>query len=197
MKHIKEVIVATRNVGKFREFEQALRESNLRIYSLSDLGFVEDIEEDDTSYVMNALKKARKIGDRFNLPSLADDSGLEVEYLKKRPGVKSARYGRTDEERIQRLLLELADVPWERRSAKFKAYLALYLPGHERQYIFYGELKGYIGFEKKEKYGFGYDPIFYVPDIGKFLSELSVEEKNEISHRGKALKALKKFLFGP
>ncbi|MCX7856727.1 MAG: RdgB/HAM1 family non-canonical purine NTP pyrophosphatase [Deltaproteobacteria bacterium] len=190
----KVILIATKNMGKFYEFKEALAHHFDQIYSLSDFHWPYDIKENETSYVENAMKKARIAGEKLKIPSLADDSGLEVDYLNGKPGITSARYGRNDEERIGKLLNELEGVPWEERTAKFRAYLALYIPEMERHYIFYGELRGYIGFNKRPGYGFGFDPIFYVPFLGKYLSELTISEKNDISHRGNALKALKKFL---
>ncbi len=194
MRKIKTIIVATRNEGKMNEFRQALKDLFEKIYFLPELPFFDDLKEDETSYVSNAMKKARKVGERFGIPSIADDSGLEVDFLGGRPGVTSSRYGKNDEERIGRLLTELEGLPWDERTAKFRAYLALYLPEPERYYVFYGDLKGIIGFEKRGEYGFGFDPVFFVPSIGKYLSELDTHEKNRISHRGKALMALKEFL---
>lgn len=194
MRKIKEVIVATKNRGKLKEFKEELSGCFENVYSLLDISFSEEIKERETSYVDNVLKKARKVGEALGIPTLSDDSGLEVDFLGKRPGVLSSRYGKDDNERIERLLKELNGVPWEKRSAKFKAYIAFFVPNVERYYLFYGELRGYIGFEKKGEYGFGFDPVFYVPSLGKYLSELSTAEKNMISHRGKALKALKSFL---
>jgi XTP/dITP diphosphohydrolase len=152
------------------------------------------VEEDSPLYIENALKKARKIGDRFCMDTIADDSGLEVQALGGRPGVHSARYGKDDNDRIDRLLAELEGVPWEQRGAIFKAYVALYIPGKERGYVFYGHLKGIIGFERRGAKGFGYDPIFYIPGLDRYVAELTMDEKNRLSHRGKALYALKNFL---
>ena len=126
--------------------------------------------------------------------TLADDSGREVAALGGRPGVLSARYGANDQERIDRLLGEMAGVPWERRSALFRAYIAFYMPEKESGYLFYGHLKGLIGFERHGTMGFGFDPVFYVPEKGKYLAELSVDEKNLLSHRGRAMASFKAFL---
>lgn len=194
MSKLRSVVIATRNVGKFMEIRDGLIDLFDEIYSLSDFDFHDDTKESESSYLENVMKKARRVGERTGIVSLADDSGLEVDYLKGRPGVISSRYGKDDDERIGRLLSELEGVPWSKRTAKFRAYIALYLPGMERYYIFYGELKGYIGFEKKTGYGFGFDPVFYVPSLKKYLSELTTKEKNEVSHRGKALRSLRKFL---
>ncbi len=191
---MRSVIIATENIGKFREISTLLQNEFEVLFSLRDFKEKVPIEEDSEFYIENAMKKARKVGDRFNMYALADDSGLEVEALGGRPGVRSARYGKDDEDRILRLLSELKDVSWEKRGAAFKAYLAFYLPGRERCYIFYGELRGVIGFEKKGEGGFGFDPVFYVPEAGRYLAELTMEEKNMLSHRARAIKAFKGFL---
>ncbi len=191
---MKDVIVATENQGKLEEIRALLGDTFEKFHSLKDFAEKVPVEEDSPLYVGNAMKKARKIGDRFGLPTLADDSGLEVEALQGRPGVYSSRYGRNDEERISRLLIELNDIPWDDRRAAFKAYIALYLPGRDRCYVFYGRLGGYIGFEKHGTGGFGYDPLFYVPSLRRYLAELNLEEKNLISHRSQAVIALRDFL---
>jgi XTP/dITP diphosphohydrolase len=191
---MRNAIIATANPGKFEEIKSILLDEFDRLYSLRDLNDKVEVEEDSLLYIENAIKKARKIGDRFCMDTIADDSGLEVEALGGRPGVFSARYGKDDDDRIDKLLAELVRVPWEKRGAIFKAYVALYIPGKERGYVFYGHLKGTIGFERRGAKGFGYDPIFYVPGLGKYVAELTMEEKNGLSHRGKALCALKSFL---
>jgi XTP/dITP diphosphohydrolase len=146
------------------------------------------------TYFENALKKARKVGNRYGLNALADDSGLEVEALKGRPGIHSARYADNDEERIGRLLRELEGIPPERRKATFKAFLAYYEPVGGLAFIFYGALRGYIGTERKGRMGFGFDPVFMLPESGKSLAEIGMDEKNRISHRGRALQAFRRFL---
>ena len=192
--NMRDAIIATANRGKFEEIKSILLGEFDNLYSLKDLDGVVDVEEDSTLYLENALKKARKIGDRFFMDTIADDSGLEVDALGGRPGVFSSRYGKNDDDRIERLLAELEGIPWEKRGAVFKAYVALYIPGKERGYIFYGQLRGIIGFERRGAKGFGYDPIFYVPGLDRYVAELTMEEKNRLSHRGKALYALKNFL---
>jgi XTP/dITP diphosphohydrolase len=191
---VRSLVIATGNRGKFLEIRDFLADEFDRFYSLNDFDEKVVVNEDSPLYTENVIKKARKIGDRFGMETLADDSGLEVEAIGGRPGVLSSRYGRTDEERIERLLRELEGVAWEKRSAAFKAYLAFYIPEREVSYIFYGALRGFIGFEKKGENGFGYDPVFYVPQFGKTMAELTIGEKNGISHRGRALGAFRDFL---
>lgn len=191
---MKDVIIATRNIGKFKEIRSLIAGVFEQFHSLLDLPDDITVDEDSPSYAENAMKKARKIGEHFGMAALADDSGLEVRALGGRPGVHSSRYGKDDEQRISRLLGELDGVPWERRDAAFKSYVALHIPQKDRCYVFYGELKGYIGLEKHGAGGFGYDPIFYSPELGRYLAELSTEEKNTLSHRGRAIAELKRFI---
>jgi XTP/dITP diphosphohydrolase len=191
---MRSLIIATGNQGKFAEISNYLAGEFDRFYSLNDFDEKVEVDEDSPLYTENVIKKARMIGDRFAMDALADDSGLEVEALGGRPGVLSARYGNTDEERMDRLLSELEGVEWEKRKAVFKAYLAYYVPERERSYIFYGALQGIIGFEKKGEKGFGYDPLFYVPEFGRTMAELTMGEKNGISHRGRALLSFKSFV---
>lgn len=191
---MKKIIIATANQGKFREIEQELFSVFDVFYSLEDLEERIEIDEDRSSYAENAWKKARKIGDRFGIGTLADDSGLEVEALGGRPGLYTARYGKSDDERIDRLLSELEGVAMEGRKAMFKAYLSYYLPGEEKTYFFYGSLKGYIDFERRGDKGFGFDPVFRLAETGRSLAELPLVEKNRISHRGKALAAFRHFM---
>jgi XTP/dITP diphosphohydrolase len=191
---MRSIIIGTGNAGKFGEIKRSLSGAFDNFFSLADFDDKIDVAEDMGTYPENALKKARKIGNRFAMDTLADDSGLEVEALQGRPGVFSARYGASDDERIDRLLGELRGVPLEARKALFKAYLVFYEPAGGLAFIFYGSLRGYIGFERRGGDGFGFDPIFILPDSGKSLAEITRDEKNRISHRGRALDAFKRFL---
>ena len=188
------IVVATANKGKFKEIREYLAGTFTTFFSLADFDEKVEVDEDQPTYYENAWKKARKVGNRFGIATLADDSGLEVEALQGRPGVESARYGANDQERVDRLLRELAGVPTEGRTALFRAYLVYYLPHVGQTFMFYGSLRGYIGVARRGEQGFGYDPVFMLPESGKALSELSLEEKNSISHRGQALARFKKFL---
>ena len=190
---MKSVIIATENMGKFREITSLLDGVFDQFFSLRDFQEKIPIEEDSDLYVENAIKKARKIGDRFGMHALADDSGLEVTALEGRPGVRSARYGKNDDERIEKLLKELEGVPWDQRGAVFKAYLSFYMPERERCYVFYGELRGFIGTDKHGHNGFGFDPVFYVPELDAYLAEISMDVKNRLSHRGRAIQAFINF----
>jgi len=196
-----EVIVATRNRGKLREFRDALKGLNLRIYGLSDFPDVPEVEEDGQSFTENALKKARFYSRYLGKLTLADDSGLEVECLKGQPGVHSARYAgekASSQENNQKLLGEMQGVPISKRGARFRCIIAVKLPGGSEA-LSEGACKGRIGFKEKGRKGFGYDPLFILPRDGRTMAELSLEEKNRVSHRGKALRKIRKIIkkFGP
>ena len=191
-----EVIVATRNRGKIREIREALRELGLRIYSLSDFTDVPEIEEDGKSFTENALKKARFYSKVFGKLTLADDSGLEVDSLKGLPGIYSARYagkGASTRGNNQKLLNEMEGISLSKRGARFKCVIAMVSPDG-KEAIAEGSCKGRIGFKEKGRKGFGYDPLFILPKYGKTMAELSLEEKNKISHRGKALRKMRKVI---
>jgi len=191
-----EVIVATRNRGKIREIRNALKGLYLRIYALSDFPDVPDIEEDGDSFTENALKKARFYAKYFGKLTIADDSGLEVDSLKGLPGVYSARYageGASGQENNRKLLREIRGVPMSKRGARFKCIIVMKSP-EGREAIAEGTCKGRIGFKERGRKGFGYDPLFILPKDGKTMAELSLEEKNRVSHRGKALRKLRKII---
>jgi len=191
-----EVIVATRNRGKIREFRNALKGLNLRIYGLSDFPDVPEIEEDGDSFTENALEKARFYSTYFGKLTLADDSGLEVDSLKGQPGVRSARYAgerASSQENNQKLLREMQGVPISKRGARFRCVLAVKSPAG-REVFSEGSCKGRIGFKEKGRKGFGYDPLFILPKEGKTMAQLSLEEKNRVSHRGKALRKIRKII---
>ncbi len=191
---MRSLIIATANKGKFEEIKRVLADEFGEFHSLNDFPERIEVSEDRPTYLENAWKKARKIGDRYDMPTLADDSGLEVQALGGRPGIHSSRYGTSDSDRIERLLKELKGVPPDKRGAVFRAYLAYYVPKEERVYFFYGSLRGYIALERRGEKGFGFDPVFVLPDAGKSLAEISMDEKNRISHRGRALESFRKFL---
>ena len=191
-----EVIIATRNKGKIREIREALKGLGLRIYGLNDFSDAPEIEEDGKSFTENALKKARFYSKHFGKLTIADDSGLEVDSLKGQPGVHSARYAgerASGQENNQKLLREMQDVPISKRGARFKCIIAVVSPDG-REAFAEGACKGRIGFKEKGKKGFGYDPLFILPNDGKTMAELSLEAKNRISHRGKALKKIRRII---
>jgi len=191
-----EVIVATRNQGKIREIREALKGLGLRIYALSDFPDVPEIEEDGKSFIENALKKARFYSKVFGKLTLADDSGLEVDGLKGMPGIYSARYSgerASSRENNQKLLKEMEGIQFSKRGARFKCIMAMVSP-NGKEAMTEGICKGRIGMREKGRRGFGYDPLFILPKYGKTMAELSLKEKNRISHRGKALRKLRKII---
>lgn len=193
----KKIIVATGNEGKMKEIRQILGEENLTFSSLKDEN-LQDVEiiEDGKTFEENAIIKARKISDITGQMVLADDSGLEVDFLDKAPGVYSARYMGEDTPytiKNQHIIELLDGVEDEKRSARFVCAMACAFPDG-RTITTIGTIEGRIGYEEKGTNGFGYDPIFYVPEFGCTTSELLPEEKNKVSHRGKALMAMYKEL---
>ena len=190
------MIAATRNKGKAREIREALKGLGLRILTLTDFSDVPEIEEDGKSFIENALKKARFYSKYFGKLTIADDSGLEVDSLKGLPGIHSARYSgekASSRENNRKLLNAVKGVPFSKRGARFKGILAMVSPDG-REVIKEGSCRGKIGFKEKGKRGFGYDPLFLLPKYGKTMAELSLEEKNKISHRGKALRKLRRVI---
>ena len=195
------MIIATRNKGKISEIREALNGLGLRIYALSDFPNVPNIEEDGKNFTENALKKARFYSKYFEMMTVADDSGLEVDSLKGLPGIYSARYageGASSQANNQKLLREMQGVPISKRGARFKCIIAMESPDG-KEAIIEGSCKRSIGFREKGRRGFGYDPLFILPTYGKTMAQLSLEEKNKISHRGKALRKIRKIIkkFGP
>jgi XTP/dITP diphosphohydrolase len=191
-----EVVIATRNPGKFREIKAILSSLPLKFLSLEDFPDIPEVVEDGATFAENAGKKAKTIADFTGRPAIADDSGLAVDALQGRPGVFSSRYageGATDRERCQKLLEEMASIPEGKRQARFVCAMAVALP-RGRMEVVEGECRGRVTSAPRGKRGFGYDPIFFVPQFGKTMAELEPEEKNRISHRGRALEKLKALL---
>ena len=189
-------IVATRNPGKVREIRRVLKGLEVEIRSLKDFPDVPSIEEDGKSFAENALKKARFYAKYFGEIAIADDSGLEVDALKGAPGIYSARYVReraSDRENNQKLLKEMEGVPLSRRGATFRCSIAIVSPDGREKAV-EGACRGRIGFKEVGRKGFGYDPVFVLPRCGKVMAQLSLDEKNGISHRGKALRKLRKIM---
>ena len=189
---IEEILLATRNPDKVRELAALLGDLGIRIRTLTDFPTAPEVEEDGTTCEANATKKAREIALATGLPSVADDTGLEVDALGGRPGVFAARYAGEDasyEDNCRKLLKELAGVPPARRTARFVTVAALAMPGgHAR--VATGTLVGVIAERCVGSQGFGYDPVFLLPELGRTLAELTAEEKNRISHRAKAFRAM-------
>jgi XTP/dITP diphosphohydrolase len=193
-----ELFLATRNEGKIREIRELLKGCNTRITSLRDYPDAPEVVENGQSYRDNALKKARFFARWMGKLTLADDSGLEVDYLKGKPGVFSARYAgevANDRENIRRVLRELEGISPPKRGAVFRCVMALVAPWGDEEVV-EGECRGWIGLEERGEKGFGYDPIFVILRYGKTVAELTLAEKNRLSHRGKALKKLIKILKG-
>jgi len=191
-----ELLVATGNRGKFREIVWLLRDEVAKLRSPEDFPGMPQAEEDGTTFAANAIKKAQSAASATGKPVIADDSGLEVDALGGRPGVYSARFAgkdADDSENNARLLGELADLPEEQRTATFRCVIALCFPDGSCR-TFTGVLHGIILKEPRGTDGFGYDPLFLVPEYGRTLAELPLEVKNAISHRGQALARLKEYL---
>jgi XTP/dITP diphosphohydrolase len=187
------VVLATGNPGKLREFRQMLAALPLEIVSQSELG-VPEAAETGLSFVENAILKARHAAALTGLPALADDSGLEVDALHGAPGIYSARYAgpqASDEENLRKLIADLAGVPEERRTARFQCLLVYMRDARDpTPVIAQGTWEGRILEAPRGTYGFGYDPVFYVPTHGCSSAELPPEVKNRISHRAQALARL-------
>ncbi len=192
----KRIIFATGNAGKVKEIRMIMEDAGMEVISMKEAGISVEIEEDGTTYEENALLKARAVAAYTSDIVMADDSGLEIDYLNKEPGVYSARYMGEDTSyhiKNNNLIERLNGVPEEQRTARFVCAIAAVLPDG-RELTTRATIEGRIGYEEKGENGFGYDPIFYVPKFGKTTAELSEEEKNQISHRGKALRLMKEEL---
>lgn len=193
------IVFATGNAGKMKEIREILADLPAEIQSMKEAGVTADIVEDGSSFEENALIKARAVAELLNdgrTIVLADDSGLEIDYLNGEPGIYSARYmGEDTSYRIKNanLIERLDGVPVERRTARFVCAIAAVFPDGSTA-VRRGVIEGKIGYEERGENGFGYDPIFYLPDMSRTTAELSPEEKNAVSHRGRALEAIKQDL---
>ncbi|SIT83506.1 XTP/dITP diphosphatase [Edaphobacillus lindanitolerans] len=189
---MKDVIIATKNRGKAKDFETLLAPYGVRVLTLHDVAEDLDVEETGTTFRENARLKAETVAERLGKIVIADDSGLAVDALDGRPGVYSARFsgeGATDERNIEKLLGELKKVPDEERTARFICVLAVAGPGLETRF-FEGACEGRIMRAPAGDNGFGYDPVFYVPNEERTMAQLSPEEKAAVSHRGAAIRQL-------
>lgn len=192
---MKRVIFATKNKGKIKEIQAVLGDS-YEVITMEEAGINTDIDETGTTFEENAAIKAETVRDLCGEIVLADDSGLEIDYLNGEPGIYSARYMGHDTSydiKNKNLIDRLTDVPDEKRTARFVCAVAAAFPD-KPTIVVRGTMEGIIGYEIKGKNGFGYDPIFFLPEYGMTSAELSPEEKNRISHRGKALRAVKEKL---
>jgi XTP/dITP diphosphohydrolase len=191
-----EVVIATRNSGKLREIRAILAPLELKILSLRDFPEIPEIIEDGQTFEENAVKKAAAVARQTGRMAIADDSGLAVDALQGRPGVFSSRYAgerATDAERYQKLLKEMTGTPQGKRGASFICAMAVASPKGKTESV-EGQCRGEIAFAPKGSHGFGYDPVFYLPERGKTMAELEPEVKNRISHRAQALEKLKQVL---
>ena len=190
------IIFATGNEGKMKEVRMILEDLGLPVLSLKDAGITADVEENGTTFEENAQIKAKAIMEMTGALVLADDSGLEVDALDKEPGIYSARYMGHDTSyhiKNQNIIDRLEGKVGEERSARFVCAIVAAFPDG-RVLITRGTMEGQIGYEEKGENGFGYDPIFYLPEYQCYSAELSLEEKNKLSHRGKALRLMKERL---
>lgn len=189
---MREIIIATKNAGKVKDFETLFSPKGFKVKSLLDFPEIEDVEETGVTFAENATLKAEAISSALNKPVIADDSGLAIDALNGEPGVYSARYAgenKDDNANIEKVLQKLNDVPFEKRTARFHCALAIAVPG-KRTEIVEGTCEGHILEEKRGENGFGYDPIFFVEKWRCSMAELTKGQKNQISHRANALKRL-------
>jgi XTP/dITP diphosphohydrolase len=190
------LLLATSNPGKAREYRILLDSLGYEITTSAEQGIVEAITESGNSYEQNARSKAIAYAKSSQLIALADDSGLEVDALNGQPGIKSARFAgiaATDAEKLSLLLAKLSGVPWGRRTACFKCVIAIATPEGQCQ-VCSGECRGIIALEPRGENGFGYDPIFFLPELGKTMAELPLGTKNQISHRARAIQKARQIL---
>lgn len=191
-----ELVVATRNAGKLKEIRRLLESRGIRVRGLEEFPGVPDVVEDGKTFAENAIKKAEAVAQFTSLPCLADDSGLVVEALQGRPGVHSARFSGAeadDQSNNRKLVDEMAAVPKIRRQAAFCCVMALYMPGQSPR-LFEGRVNGAILERQQGDGGFGYDPLFWLPGYNCTMAELPLDTKNQVSHRGQALRQLVDFL---
>lgn len=187
------IVFATGNAGKVKEIQMIMADTGMEVVSMKEAGIAIDIEEDGTTYEENAMLKARAVAEHTDAIVMADDSGLEIDYLNKEPGIYSARYMGEDTPysiKNANLIERLAGVPDEQRTARFVCAIAAVMPDGT-ELTTRATIEGRIDYEEKGSHGFGYDPIFYVPQFGKTTAELTEAEKNQVSHRGKALQLMK------
>jgi XTP/dITP diphosphohydrolase len=195
------LVMATRNPGKVRELQELLRDTGVRLLSLADFPELPEIPEEGATFAENAAVKAQTVARLTGYPALADDSGLAVDALSGTPGVFSARYAQdvtaplppTDTDNWRKLLQEMQDIPWEQRGARFVCEIALALP-NGRLLRAHGECEGIIALSPQGDHGFGYDPVFWVPEYAATMAQLGPAVKNQISHRARALAAFKDLL---
>jgi len=192
------IVVATGNRGKLTELQSLLGPLGVEIKSMKDFPDLPEVVEDGSTFAENAAKKAVEVSRATGEIALADDSGLEVDHLGGAPGVYSARFAgehKDDRANNEKLLALLEGVPPEKRTARFKCVVALAVPG-DRIYTAEGACEGVIGTAPRGEEGFGYDPLFIIPELGKTFAQLDLDTKNSISHRGKAFARARKIISG-
>lgn len=190
------LLLASSNLGKIREYRLLLGDLGYQIVTLSEQGISKVTTESGNTYEQNAEMKATTYAKLSQLITLADDSGLEVDALHGKPGIHSARFAgknATDADRVTKLLAMMAGIPWDRRTAHFKCVIAIATPEGKLR-LCQGNRHGIIAFEAKGENGFGYDPIFYLPELAKTMAELPLELKNQLSHRGQAAQKARNIL---
>ncbi len=190
------LVLATHNRDKITEIKALLNDLPIQILTFEDFKRLPDVIEDRDTLEGNAEKKAREIFEETGLPAIADDTGLFVDVINGEPGVYSSRYAGEDvtyADNRRLLLMNMQDIPIDERDAEFRTVIVLILNDKEK-YVVEGRCPGFIGFQEKGSMGFGYDPIFYLKDSGRSFAELTINEKNKISHRGRALQKIKAVL---
>ncbi len=190
------VVLASNNKGKLKEIKTLLNQFKIQVLSPADIGINIDVKEDGLTYEENAIKKASAIMSISNKNTIADDSGLEIDFLNGEPGIYSARYGGkdiSDTDRNIMILNQLKDIPFEKRSARFICAIAVLFTDGDK-IVVRGECEGFIAFKPEGNNGFGYDPIFYLPEYNLTMGQLDGSIKNKISHRAKALSLLEESL---
>jgi XTP/dITP diphosphohydrolase len=187
-----DIAVGTTNQGKIREIKKLVQIPGVRLAGLAELGFDRHIEETGSDFLENALVKARTLYEALGIPVMTDDSGLCVDYLNGRPGVYSARFagpGASDRDNLELLLDRLKGVDPSRRTARFVC-VAVFYPAHDSWFSEQGTVEGVISELPSGEGGFGYDPVFFLPSLGKTMAQLDPAHKNSISHRGEAFRRL-------
>lgn len=182
------VLLATQNQGKVKELQELLADAQVEVLSLRDIGNWEEVEETGSTFAENAALKARAAAERTGYISIADDSGLEVDALEGAPGVYSARFAgepKDDERNNDKLLKLLADIPEDERTGRFRCALVIATP-EGKEYFTEGTAEGKILRTRRGQGGFGYDPLFFMPDFGRTMAELTMSQKNKLSHRAQA-----------
>lgn len=193
---MRKLLLATNNKGKVEEYRELLEGTGFELVTPVEIGVNPKVEETGSTFKKNARIKAEEYARVSGMLTLADDSGLEVDALNGEPGIRSSRYageGATDEEKIGLLLSRLRDIPEEKRTARFRCVIAIAQPGGEILYAC-GQCEGIIAFSPLGNEGFGYDPIFYIPELKQTMAEIPAEVKNRISHRGRAAREARQIL---